>query len=200
MIDGIFYINLDHRTDRKKEIEGELNTIGLPFERIPGIRTSPGTIGCGYSHLAALKEARARGYSNVLILEDDFQLLVDKHVFWTYMTDVFNELPSYDVIMLAYNLQEYKEIHTSLAWKVLEAQTASAYIVHSKFYDTLINLFEEAIPLLQSTGQHWIYANDQIWKRLQPSSEWYATSVRIGKQRASISETGSEPIFCDYGV
>lgn len=200
MIDGVFYINLDHRTDRKQEIEEELNKIGLPFERIPAIRTSPGSIGCGYSHLAALKEARARGYSNVLILEDDFQLLVDKEVFWTYMTDVMHELPSYDIIMLGYNLQRSEDSHTSLVRKVIEAQTTSGYIIHSKFYDTLINLFEEAMPLLASTGQHWIYAIDQIWKRLQPSSEWYATSVRIGKQRPSISETGVEPIFCDYGV
>jgi GR25 family glycosyltransferase involved in LPS biosynthesis len=200
MIDGVFYINLDHRTDRKKEIECELNKLDLPFERIPGTRTSPGIIGCGYSHLAALKEARARGYSNVLIFEDDFQLLVDKEAFWTFMTDVMQELPSYDVIMLAYNLQRSEETISNLVWKVLEAQTASAYIVHSKFYDSLINLLEEAMPLLTSTGQHWIYANDQVWKRLQPSSEWYATKLRIGKQRASMGETGFEPIFCDYGL
>lgn len=200
LVDGVFYINLDHRTDRKAEIEGELEKMGLVGERFPGIPTCPGIIGCGYSHLGVLKEARERGYSNVLIFEDDFQFLVEKKVFWDYMKDVLTDLPSYDVIMLGYNIQKMVEYGTSLANKVLEAQTASAYIVHSKFYDALIDLYEEAMPLLESTGQHWIYANDQVWKRLQPKSEWYATSIRIGKQRASIGETGVEPVFCDYGL
>ena len=36
-IDGIFYINLDHRTDRKEEIERELTRFDLKFERFPAI-------------------------------------------------------------------------------------------------------------------------------------------------------------------
>jgi GR25 family glycosyltransferase involved in LPS biosynthesis len=200
LVDGVFYINLDHRTDRKTEIEGELEKMGLVGERFPGIPTRPGIIGCGYSHLGVLKEARKRGYSNVLIFEDDFQFLVEKKVFWDYMKDVLADLPSYDVIMLGYNIQKMVESRTISVNKILEAQTASGYIVHSKFYDALINLYEEAMPLLESTGQHWLYANDAVWKKLQPSSEWYSTSIRIGKQRASIGETGQEPVFCDYGV
>lgn len=199
-VDGIFYINLDHRTDRREEIEEELTRIGLPFERFSAIRTCPGSVGCGYSHLAVLTEARNRGYNNVLIFEDDFEFLIDKDTFHRYICDIMNDVPSYDVIMLGYSLQRYEPSHSSLVNKVLEAQTASAYIVHSKFYDVLIKLLEEAIPLLESTGQHWIYAIDQIWKRLQPSSNWYATSIRVGKQRPSMSETGTEPVFCDYGV
>ena len=200
LVDGIFYINLDHRTDRREEIERELRDIGLPFERFSAIPSCPGIIGCGYSHLSVLKEARRRGYKNVLIFEDDFQFLINSDTFHGYMKDFMDEIKSYDVIMLGYNIQKATESHSSLALKVLEAQTASAYIVNSKFYDTIIHLYEESFPLLESTGQHWVYANDQVWKRLQPYSEWYATSIRVGKQRASMGETGTEPVFCDYGV
>jgi len=198
-VDGVFYINMDHRIDRKEQIEWELRKVGLPFERFPGIPTSPGIIGCGYSHLAVLKEARQRGYRNVLIFEDDFQFILDKTDFWNYMGKVLEDLPSYDVIMLGYNINSWKPSHSIRVNKVLSAQTASAYIVHSKFYDELIALYEWALPLLESTGKHWIYANDQVWKELQPNSEWYATVTRVGKQRASMGETGTEPVFCDYG-
>ena len=198
-IDGIFYINLDHRTDRREEMEGELAKAGITnYERFPAIRSSPGIIGCGLSHLAVLKLARSRGYKNVLIFEDDFEFLVDRPTFWKYMEDLFTELKSYDVIMLAYAIDK-SEPFSPLAKKVLEGQTASGYLVHSKFYDTLIDLYEEAMPKLISTGEHWIYANDQIWKKLQPASEWYATTTRIGKQRASMSDSGTEPVFTDYG-
>ena len=98
LVDGIFYINLDHRTDRKEEIEKELRDIGLPFERFSAIPTCPGIIGCGYSHLSVLKEARRRGYKNVLIFEDDFEFLINSTTFHGYMKDFMAEIKSVGVV------------------------------------------------------------------------------------------------------
>ena len=82
---------------------------------------------------------------------------------------------------------------------MINAQTASGYIVNESMYDRLIALYETNIPLLEQSKKHWIYANDQIWKQLQGSnSEWFATTVRIGKQRASYSDNAQS--FQDYGV
>ena len=77
-IDGIFYINLDHRTDRKEEIERELTRFDLKFERFPAIPHKIGGVGCGTSHLEVIKLAKQRGYRNVLIFEDDIEFIVDK--------------------------------------------------------------------------------------------------------------------------
>jgi glycosyl transferase family 25 len=188
-IGGVFYVNLDHRLDRREQIEGELATMGLPFERFPAIKGSPGIVGCNKSHLAVLKEAQRRGYESVLIFEDDFQFLVDKETFWNTVRAAEESIKSFDVIMLAYNLKQ-SEPHSALLDKVIEVQTTSAYIVHSRMYSKLIDLYEWATPLLQTTGQHWIYALDQIWKRLQPTSEWYAFKTRLGLQRPSYSDCG----------
>ena len=93
--------------------------------------------------------------------------------------------------MLSYNIiksepsEKYPFLH-----KVLEVQTASGYIINEKMYNKLIELYEWAMPLLESTKQHWIYANDQIWKKLQPSANWYLFTTRIGKQRPSYSDNG----------
>ena len=196
-IDGVFHINLDSRTDRRKEVEEELNGIGIPFERFPAIKGNPGLVGCGYSHMEVLKIARSRGYRAVLIFEDDFQFLVSKEKFWALLDAAKEEVPSYDVIMLGYNIQSAVPFSQHFQ-KVLEAQTASAYVVSAKFYDTLINCYEYAMPLLQSSGRHWDYANDQIWKKFQPGANWYAFKERIGKQRASYSDNAEN--FVDYGV
>lgn len=189
-IDHIFYINLDHRIDRRTEIETELGQYGLLGERYSAISTpGRGIVGCGYSHLHVLKLAKERGYRNVLILEDDFQFLVSKEVLEQSLQHFFDTEMTYDVLFLSYNVLESAEIpDCSFLRKVLDAQTASGYLVHGDYLDTLISLYEEAIPLLDQTMMHWIYANDQVWKTLQPSHRWYYFTTRLGKQRKSYSD------------
>ena len=193
----IIYINLERRLDRLHEITEELTKFSLEGERFNAIPNSNGIVGCGYSHLEVLKLAKQRGYKNILILEDDFTFLIPKEEFEKELTMLFEKEIQFDVCMLAYNLMESETIvHTPFLKRVLSEQTASAYIVNSTYYDTLINLYNVAIPLLEKTGQHWIYANDQIWKRLQRKDNWVCFTTRIGKQRASYSDNGQS--YVDY--
>ena len=78
-IPHIFYINLDKRTDRRAEIEQELQQFNLydKAERFPAIPVpNQGILGCTMSHLAVLKLAKERKYKQVLILEDDFFFII----------------------------------------------------------------------------------------------------------------------------
>ncbi len=200
-IGEIVYINLDRRTDRCAEMEAELERLGLTARRFSAVARRPGIVGCGYSHLAVLKEARAKGLQNVLILEDDFEAVVPTAEFHAALQTFFSsaEAEEFDVLMLAYYAPHVAPVEGNPDLvKVLEAQTASAYIVNQRFYDRLIELYEWAIPELERTGRHWEYANDQVWKRLQPAANWYACKGRLGKQRASYSDTAEQ--FHDYGV
>lgn len=180
-----FYINLNRRTDRRAEIEQEFAEKGLIVERFPAIEYTPGAIGCNLSHIEVLKMAKSRGYESVMIFEDDFQFLVSKEE-WDQL---IAQLPkSYDVVMLGYNLkqtQPYSEIFD----KVIEGQTTSGYIVHSRFYDTLLSKWEEGARLfIAQPDLDWIYLLDQYWKPLQHESEWFSYRVRIGKQRNGFSD------------
>jgi len=197
MIDGVFYINLDGRTDRRKEVEGELERMGLPLERFPGIKTTPGIVGCGMAHCGVLKEARRRRYTNVLVVEDDFMFLVDKETFWTELRAAIDEVPDYDVLMLGYNMKQ-SEPYSDRLVKVIEAQAGSAYLVSSKMYDPLISMWEFGNQKILEKMEHWLYANDQVWKRLQPSTKWYAFSPRMGKQRPSMGDTSYAPAWAEY--
>ena len=201
-IDKIIYINLNKRTDRRAEIEEELNKFELPFERFEAIETTGfGIWGCGLSHLAVLKLAKERGYKNVLILEDDFTFLVSKDTFEKQLSVFFNDQIDYHVLMLSYNLHKHVSTDYEYIFKILNVQTASGYIVNQSYYDTLINLYEYAMPLLESTRQHWIYANDVIWNRLIPQDKWFVFVTRIGKQRPSYSDNGDNGVtWADYGV
>ena len=198
-IDKIIYINLNKRTDRRAEIEEELNNFNLPFERFEAIETPAfGTLGCGKSHLAVLKLAKERGYKNILILEDDFTFLVSKEAFEEQLTFFFNDQIDYDVLMLSYNLQKQLPTDYECVFKILYVQTASGYIVNQAYYDTLIHLYEYAMPLLESTMEHWNYSNDAVWNTIIPQGKWFGFVTRIGKQRPSYSDNGCT--FADYGV
>lgn len=81
--DRIFVINLPSRADRRREMEQQLQRIGLSLqsplvELFSAIRPehkeafeSIGARGCFLSHLEVLRLARERRYARILILEDD---------------------------------------------------------------------------------------------------------------------------------
>lgn len=199
-IDKIIYINLEKRPDRKMQIEVELDNFGLSYERFNAIETEDGCIGCAISHLQVLKLAKERGYKNVLILEDDFTFLVSKEVF-EYEINLFFEKyeNNYDVCMISYLVIQHEIItEQSNMNKILEAQTTSGYIVNAAYFDKLIELYEESNRLLEQTRMHWIYANDQIWKKYQPIDNWYYFKTRLGKQRAGYSDLFNQ--YVDYGA
>jgi glycosyl transferase family 25 len=199
-IPKIFYINLDKRTDRRELIENELKQYNLydKAERIPAIHTpDQGILGCTMSHLAAIKLAKERNYDQVLILEDDFYFTLPPEEFENLLAQFYSSPPDFQVCMISYNMIRSEPTNHSFLLKVLEAQTASGYIVHQSLYDPLIQVFEEAIPLLRDTKEHWNYANDQIWKRLQPNSNWFAIHPRCGKQRDGFSDNANQHISYD---
>ncbi len=83
--DRAYVINLPERVDRRLEMEVELSSaemLGSPkIEFFRAIRppdagefVSPAVRGCFESHLGVLRDARARGLSNVLVMEDDLAI------------------------------------------------------------------------------------------------------------------------------
>ena len=91
LFDCIFVINLAHRNDRRVEMEGELNRIGLSLldgsaEILSASKftdagdfDSAGARGCFDSHLRALTTAYERNSNGVLIFEDDCDFAHDIH-------------------------------------------------------------------------------------------------------------------------
>ena len=191
------YINLDERPDRKAQFEEECRRMDLYVERFPAIRTHPGLSGCSQSHLRVLKLARDRKYPFVMVFEDDFEFLITKEEF----KEIISSLPEdYDVVMLSYNLIR-SEPYNDKFGRALEVQTASGYIVHSRFYDKLIAIWEEGLSLLQEHDAYAFdshYMNDQYWKQLQPNNNWYYSCKRVGKQRDGWSNLYEQPVT--YGV
>lgn len=103
-IDKIYYINLDHRKDRRQFMESCLSNIKIPHERFSAIRPTEedltgkykdffnrmkpfikskhpenmpkilGTLGCYLSHYFVQKKALNSSHANYLVLEDDYDV------------------------------------------------------------------------------------------------------------------------------
>ena len=199
-IDGIVYINLENREDRKKLILEELNKIEVDMNKVnkvSGIRIPKnGHKGCVQSHILSLEIAKMNKWKQVLIFEDDMELNVSPDEFndkidmaLDYMT---NNNINWDVIMLATGWTEKIDINNDIV-RIKSATTSSGYIVSEKYYDTLLTLFNESNMHMEkdkwSGGPDWEpYALDQQWAKLQAKDNWYAFKNDLIKQR-NISST-----------
>jgi len=203
-IDAVVYINLDRRTDRRAQIEAELDALNIPAEkrhRFSAIPHSNGWIGCTQSHYEVLKRAKKEGWSRVWILEDDWMATVSPSEVRDTLDSVLGSGPPWDVLFLSSHVQASEAV---LDWPQLRRgfniQTASSYIVASHFYDRLLENLGEAVAGSLAGGQHWDYINDQYWKRLQAdrTTRWLYFSPALGKQRPGYSDLAGH--YTDYRV
>jgi len=194
-IDRIFYINLEKRKDRYEQINNEFIRFQLDLDKIERYNAiyipHHTCLGCTISHLNVLKIAKERGYKNILIFEDDFEFLVDEKTFKNNIKIFFEKRLDFKVIMLSYHTY-HKKNYDDFISITNDAQTASGYIVNSKYYDELIKCLEHGVKMLELTGEHLLYINDQVWKSLQKDDKWYIFNTRLGRQRKSFSDLSGQ--------
>lgn len=192
----ILYINLDRSVERRQKMEEIFSVYGLKAERFRAIQNNSfPALGCAQSHLAVLKQARDRGYPQVLIMEDDFEPLVTPDEFHQRIRKIPDN--GYDVFQLVLGKFRGEVIEDSPFTKVLESQMSTGYIVHERFYDRLIQIMEEGCSKLELTWQHWLYANDQVWKPIQPFVDWFCFTEPIARQRKGISTLNGQHVEYD---
>jgi len=180
-VEKIVYINLEHRTDRKAQIEEVLKDVLDKVIRFNAIKESHGGIGCTKSHIAVLEMAIKEGWKNYLVVEDD--------AIWNRFEvgyPILEKLAqnSYDVIVLGAVVQSMD----GNSYKLYSGHTTTSYMVHSKYYSTLLKNFKEGLDGFLTTGHYHNYAIDQYWKRIQPSHDWYCVAPSLMIQREGFSD------------
>jgi hypothetical protein len=198
-IDVVYYINLDHRTDRKNEFLREIEKLNFPKDKIKRISAvymkDRGHLGCSKSHILAMEDFVANEhYRNCIVFEDDFMFTTSSHTIGK-MLQKMKSIP-YDVCMLSANEQDVQETSFPFLKKVNMALTTAGYMVNKPFAPRLLQNFREGAQLLeksylsQSANEKYRgeYAVDQYWIHLQPGSNWYLFSPKLGKQRPSFSD------------
>ena len=194
-IDGIIYINLENREDRKLLLLEELkkiNTNMIKVNKVSGIYTpNNGHKGCVQSHIIALNIAIMNNWKYTLILEDDIELIVSPSEFNNIVSNALDYMIEnnidWDVIMLATVNAKQKYSNEYLS-KVINTTTSSGYIINSKYCKKLLDLFEKCNMHMSKdkwgvSSHHEPYALDQQWLKLQETDNWFAFNNDLIKQR-----------------
>lgn len=183
-----FYINLDHRTDRKSHIEEQLYLVGIKSQRFNAVKLDNGAIGCSISHLKILQQAIKEGWSHVAIIEDD-TLFLDPGLFVTQLNNFLKSHDTWDVVLLAgNNVPPFERIDDTCV-KVSHCQTTTAYIVNGHYMETLANNIKEGIQrLMKEPEKHILYAIDKYWLQLQKKDLWFLITPLTVVQREDYSD------------
>ncbi len=175
-IKHIFYINLEHRIDRKLHVEKELSKVGLTnFTRFNAIKMPNGALGCSMSHLKCLQLAKENNWPYVLIVEDDIEFL-EPNTFINQANKFLQTIDRWDVLLLAgNNILPYKTIdNNDSCVKVSGCLTTTGYLVTSHYYDKLIQNIKMGITFfMRRPQQKKLYAIDVFWKPLQEVDNWF---------------------------
>jgi len=169
-----FYINLDHRTDRKEHFEN-LKII-YPFfkniQRLSAIPETNGALGCCKSHILALQKCLEYDDDVFMICEDDLLIFNNKNFTGFVNTvdinadwDVLTLTPRGDIIPNQNLPNDYIRINNN--------QTATCYMIKKKFIPILLNNLIEGKNALENNKDPGDHTNDQCWKRLQNEYKFY---------------------------
>jgi GR25 family glycosyltransferase involved in LPS biosynthesis len=204
--DGIVYINLENREDRKKLFIEEIEKIDIDknkLHKVSGVHIPKnGHKGCIQSHILALRIANMNNWNITCIMEDDAELDVTPDEFNNKVDEIYKELNDknieWDVIMLstankdnANNNPNYNTLD-----KIKYATLGTCYIIKKEYIPKLISLFEHCQSMM--TTEKWgdddnyePYALDQKWDELMKQDNWYASKNNLIKQRNIKSSTNS---------
>jgi len=173
-----YYINLDHRTDRKERMEKEFKGLPLDLRRMPAVLSKVhGGIGCTKSHIKVLEEAMRLNLPHVLVLEDD--VTFKEGVDWSKVLATLNCIDGnedWDVILLGGNISLSGPRGPSYV-QICSSQDSHSYIVNRHYYSKLLQNFKTSSRLLEasdlSAKSYAKFATDQWWKRLQRKDQWF---------------------------
>lgn len=196
---NIYYINLQDREDRKQNLLKQLNKISIPSEnihRVDAIRYTPGSTGCGLSHIKALKNGLQEKNNNdfIIVLEDDFIWKYDSQ---TTINTLQNALKFKDWNVILLSCNGHSKPFTTFLNKTEDCQTASGYIIKKTYIPVLLKIWEHDMDIKQkyninkdhSYGKFTEHntAIDQSWKQLQ-NDKWYTVNPVLGIQIESYSD------------
>lgn len=197
-IDTVYYINLNHRSDRKEKFINWIFNSGFPLHKVERIEAiynqTKGYIGCTMSHIKALETFINSNHNTCIIYEDDYTP-IDYVNYWDNIGKIFETDINFDAMLLSYNDSELSILDTKYNYikKVLFTYTASGYMIKKEFASIILQNFQECLKLcieeeLKTNRNTETFCIDVFWRKLMREYEFYCFYPRLGKQMESYSD------------
>jgi GR25 family glycosyltransferase involved in LPS biosynthesis len=191
-----FVINLKSRTDRLKSITEELNYLGWTnFEVFDAINKNS-YMGCTLSHLGVIKIAMERGYSQVMVIEDDCVIMPYSKSFLEQLESQIGDI-DFCVMNLGPTLnrpvnrcEKYDLLLdlTNIPPKPYEYLTET-FATNMMIYDC--SIYEEMFKIADEQYQSGDYTepiDGYLVKKIYPRFQSYCPILPIGPQQNSYSD------------
>lgn len=208
----VYYINMDHRADRREALLKELARVGFTNDQITRVHATSykgcPNAGCMSSHAAALRIAeRENPQTFALIIEDDFQFIDDIskiHSDISFFLDAkaprreatseAEKNNNWDAILLTTHLAklDHANKNNHIFSQITHSSNAAGYLIHKDTMIPLARLFEDNLENLYQTKMHWIYQNDQLWCQMMETGNWYMFNHYLGFQKGDYSDLSRE--------
>lgn len=201
-IDAYLIINLDKEKKRYASVINSLINTGVKEDKIHRIDAVyerwNGHLGCGKSHIKALKYAIDKNFKTVAILEDDFNFIEDKQLINNSIDSFLSNFNNWSVIDLFYVNENLEKTKIESVSRNKSSTTTCGLFVKNNFFKELLQNRQEAVEKMQEyTNNHLIkckdqnnckriqeqsgIAIDQYHNKLQKKSNWYAFTPKIAK-------------------
>jgi hypothetical protein len=177
--DHIYCINLDKRTDRWEDCVKQFKKHNLTVERFSAIDGSKinnptklmtGEYGILSTHIELIKDAKNKGYKNILILEDDVEFIDNLNEYFSLFK---GQIPD-DWVMLylsGNHIGGCLQVSGNI-FKIFHSYAIHSFAIKSELFDLIINglpKYKKAVDIfyaeLQSLFPSYVIRPHLAWQR-----------------------------------
>jgi GR25 family glycosyltransferase involved in LPS biosynthesis len=160
LVDKCYYINLEHRTDKKEALISHLNNLNIldSFTRSEGVRPEDlgyvrsgdkfeileYSIAAAKSHQNVIRDAKYNNYECILVLEDDALFHIDSESNGLEVAkkaiEQIRQIDDWQLLYLGGDLGEpaINLVNSNLI-KTVNVASSHAYVIHRRSYDYLLD-------------------------------------------------------------
>jgi len=191
----VVYINLDHREDRRVQIEGQFRALGLHrYERFSAVQREKGALGCTESHRGVIEAWPSESRDLLMVCEDDCEFLLQRE-------DIDNLIEKFaldsnlSVLCLAFNT--FNGVKISDEFKITSMTlTTACYVIKPHARNHLLEATRRSVESFLPGKQP--FAIDAAWITTQKELFFAIPIRRAARQMASYSNIQMQAV--DYGV
>ena len=199
-IDIFYFINLERRNDRLKEIAEEFTKMNMPLEKIVRVNAFEhkiGAIGCSKSHIWTIRHFMNSAKERCMILEDDFEFTETREKVDEVLRAIFSSGVEIDCLLLSGTPISVSNASNPYLLKINYSSTTAGYILTKEYAPKLLYNFIEGVEKQEKWTTAFnkpenAFNLDNYWIYEQVRRNFYSTVPKLGKQRDSPSDIDRE--------
>jgi hypothetical protein len=187
-VSTIYILNLEDRSDRFSDTLVSLASVRAPLHRIHHYKAKkdglPPYVGATKNHVDVVKHFVESGNEKCLILEDDI-VFIDDQTVWKGLGELSRRSYDYTICFLAISKHGQRQpLDDLLSVSKQSCTTSSAYFLQKSTAADVLNITNEGLELMQTSGDHHNYCIDRYWTKL-PNMLFF--KKKLAYQRPSFS-------------